>query len=242
MADALDRASRCERVEPACPAGTTPGLRNGCYTDYCIPLGACEAAPPCEEIPAEATCIAREDCAPFYRGENCTCDAQACTCEDAGGGEPACCATVWDEACVGAASDAAACASSCPCGFCGNGALDSGEVCDDGDTSSGDGCSNSCLVEPGYNCSGTPSVCTFVCGNGTFQSGETCDDSDASGGDGCSSVCKIEPGWLCVGAPSLCSPLCGDGLLRESAVRIGRVQLSDEEVGVQQYPHSPRPS
>ncbi|MFP2909347.1 DUF4215 domain-containing protein, partial [Pyxidicoccus sp. 3LFB2] len=42
---------------------------------------------------------------------------------------------------------------------CGNGALNPGEACDDGDTTSGDGCSGACVIEAGYSCSGSPSVC-----------------------------------------------------------------------------------
>ena len=46
---------------------------------------------------------------------------------------------------------------------CGNGLIDSGsgEACDDGDTTSGDGCSSTCAVEFAYVCVGAPSVCTF---------------------------------------------------------------------------------
>ncbi len=35
-----------------------------------------------------------------------------------------------------------------------------GEVCDDGDTSNGDGCSSSCQIESGWTCMGEPSSCT----------------------------------------------------------------------------------
>ncbi|MBN1945943.1 MAG: hypothetical protein JW797_09725, partial [Bradymonadales bacterium] len=42
---------------------------------------------------------------------------------------------------------------------CGDGDLDAGEGCDDGGTVGGDGCSASCQVEPGYDCSGEPSTC-----------------------------------------------------------------------------------
>lgn len=42
---------------------------------------------------------------------------------------------------------------------CGDGTLQLGETCDDENTNSGDGCSNVCLVESGYHCSGQPSVC-----------------------------------------------------------------------------------
>ena len=43
---------------------------------------------------------------------------------------------------------------------CGNGVLDVDEDCDDGNTTAGDGCSAQCSIEPGYTCSGTPSVCS----------------------------------------------------------------------------------
>lgn len=31
----------CDSLPPACPAETTPGIRDGCWTGYCIPLWAC---------------------------------------------------------------------------------------------------------------------------------------------------------------------------------------------------------
>lgn len=42
---------------------------------------------------------------------------------------------------------------------CGNGVLDGADDCDDGNTTAGDGCSATCTVEPGYICSGSPSMC-----------------------------------------------------------------------------------
>jgi cysteine-rich repeat protein len=44
---------------------------------------------------------------------------------------------------------------------CGNGFLDPGEACDDGDTTSGDGCSDICLAESNYTCEGEPSFCSL---------------------------------------------------------------------------------
>ena len=44
---------------------------------------------------------------------------------------------------------------------CGNGTIDAGETCDDANTTAGDGCSAVCIVEPGYTCTGAPSVCVF---------------------------------------------------------------------------------
>ncbi len=42
---------------------------------------------------------------------------------------------------------------------CGNAHLDAGEACDDNNTANGDGCNNSCQVESGWTCSGSPSHC-----------------------------------------------------------------------------------
>jgi hypothetical protein len=74
----------CEAVGPDCPDGTTPGIEDGCYTGYCIPLDDCEVAPlTCAEIGAEEQCIARADCTAYYEGVDCSCDAAgACECAD----------------------------------------------------------------------------------------------------------------------------------------------------------------
>ncbi|KAJ9505103.1 hypothetical protein QJQ45_027561 [Haematococcus lacustris] len=42
---------------------------------------------------------------------------------------------------------------------CGNAVVEGLEECDDGDLSNGDGCSAACVVEPGWKCSGSPSIC-----------------------------------------------------------------------------------
>jgi cysteine-rich repeat protein len=45
--------------------------------------------------------------------------------------------------------------------ICGNGILEHPpETCDDGGMALGDGCSDICEVEPGFICTGSPSVCT----------------------------------------------------------------------------------
>jgi len=65
-----------------------------------------------------------------------------------------------------------------PVGDCGNGILDPGEQCDDGNAVPGDGCSASCRLE--------------VCGNGIRDAGEQCDDGNTVSGDGCSAACRLE--------------------------------------------------
>jgi len=86
-----------------------------------------------------------------------------------------------------------------------------GEACDDGNNTDGDGCSSTCLIEPGYTCSGT--TCTSSCGNSALDPSEQCDDGNTTGGDGCDASCTIEAGFACDGAPSTCAATCGDGAL-----------------------------
>ena len=72
--------------------------------------------------------------------------------------------------------------------ICGNAHIDPGEVCDDGNTVSGDGCSADCKsIE--------------TCGNGILDTiSEVCDDGNTVSGDGCSADCKsIE--------------ICGNGII-----------------------------
>ena len=47
------------------------------------------------------------------------------------------------------------------CDTCGDGIVNVGEECDDNNSTSGDGCNDNCIVEPGVTCTGEPSVCTF---------------------------------------------------------------------------------
>lgn len=97
-------------------------------------------------------------------------------------------------------------------GVCGDGELAGGEQCDDGGTEDGDGCSDTCQEELGFNCAGEPSVCESSCGDGVVASDEACDDGNEDDGDGCTS-CSVDSGYECLGAmPSVCSTLCGDGV------------------------------
>jgi fibro-slime domain-containing protein len=100
---------------------------------------------------------------------------------------------------------------------CGDGVVQAGEACDDGDTTWGDGCAGDCgAVEPYFACDdeGAPCTSTIECGNGVREPGEACDDGDQVGGDGCAADCGvIEAGFAC-GADGACAPLatCGDGV------------------------------
>jgi len=99
------------------------------------------------------------------------------------------------------------------CYQCGNGNVDPGEDCDDGNAQGGDGCSADCkTTEPSYNCPVAGQLCE-QCGNGIREANEECDDGNTveSPVDGCSATCTVEPGgWQCVFAGQPCD-LCGNG-------------------------------
>jgi cysteine-rich repeat protein len=101
---------------------------------------------------------------------------------------------------------------------CGDGQLDAGEECDDGNTTSGDGCSAQCTAE--------------LCGNGRLDFGEGCDDGNTASGDGCDANCaprhcgdgSVGPGEECDdgdarsgdGCDANCTvTACGNGVLTD---------------------------
>jgi cysteine-rich repeat protein len=108
---------------------------------------------------------------------------------------------------------------------CGDGVLDPGEQCDDGNNSSGDGCTALCQIVCGWTCTcvpGAPCWCVpggtciigGICGDGLLGANEVCDDSNAMAGDGCSADCQtVEPGWRCPVPGRRCVPVCGDGIV-----------------------------
>jgi cysteine-rich repeat protein len=137
---------------------------NPCTADMCDAPGTCGVGDQCgvpynPAHPAGAAC---------YDGEPClTVDDQ---CDGAGN-------------CVGTPISSVPCASDadcasitgglgscnfvtgfcqCPAPVCGNGIIETGETCDDGNFAGGDGCSAGCAVESSWTCSGEPSVCTRI--------------------------------------------------------------------------------
>ena len=98
---------------------------------------------------------------------------------------------------------------------CGNGVKNEAtELCDDGNTKSGDGCTDNYRVEPGYTCPtpGRPCV-ALECGDGLLAGDEFCDDGNKADGDGCSAACKIEDGFKCTTPGQPCTrTTCGDNV------------------------------
>jgi len=104
---------------------------------------------------------------------------------------------------------------------CGDGIVGSGESCDDGNTSDGDGCGATCELEPGYTCPWNEPCRPVICGDGNEDGYvdadgvyvyEQCDDGNTSEGDGCSSTCLPEVGYYCSYPGEPCKKVvCGDG-------------------------------
>ena len=66
------------------------------------------------------------------------------------------------------------------CQVCGDGNLDLGEQCDDGNNATEDGCNPDCRLT------------TATCGDGDVSLYESCDDGGTADGDGCSADCLFE--------------------------------------------------
>lgn len=105
--------------------------------------------------------------------------------------------------------------SKCFMDVCGDGIIETGETCDDGNDVSGDGCSSTCQVEAGWSCPTPDAACVAAkCGDGIIAGSETCDDGNAVSGDGCSGTCQVEPGWVCPTPDTKCiAAKCGDGIV-----------------------------
>ncbi len=106
--------------------------------------------------------------------------------------------------------------------LCGNGVIDMGETCDDGNADEGDACLSDCqpascgdgFIQRGVEqcddgnavqSDGCSTRCTVgYCGDGILQSqdGEQCDDENTIDGDGCSSECQRQDGGARNRAPS----------------------------------------
>ncbi|XXF78402.1 amidohydrolase family protein [Myxococcaceae bacterium GXIMD 01537] len=94
--------------------------------------------------------------------------------------------------------------SGCDSETCGNGRVEVGEKCDDGNTTDGDGCSATCTEEPAP----PPGP---VCGNKKVETGEQCDDGNATDGDGCQKDCTNTPVSACGNGQREVGEACDDG-------------------------------
>jgi cysteine-rich repeat protein len=79
--------------------------------------------------------------------------------------------------------------------YCGDGIVDPGEECDDGNTNDCDSCSNACTLVTG-------------CGDGVVCGNEQCDDGNTTSCDGCSATCTVEEGFRC--GDGIVDAACGE--------------------------------
>ncbi len=93
---------------------------------------------------------------------------------------------------------------------CGNGTIDAGEQCDDGNVTSCDGCDSNCTITG--------------CGNGVAACGEACDDGNLVNGDGCEDDCSLAEGCVLVTATDLPQTI-NDYSLTQSTIDIALTGL-----------------
>jgi len=98
--------------------------------------------------------------------------------------------------------------------LCGDGIVDANETCDDGNTVSGDGCSDLCSAEPPR------------CGDGNIDPGEECDDGNTADDDGCDNVCQIRLAGTCPTAPIIDCVVAERGSVKLSEKKVGGEKLS----------------
>ncbi|MBN1944754.1 MAG: DUF4215 domain-containing protein [Bradymonadales bacterium] len=139
--------------------------------------------------------------------DECALDTAGCddnaTCTNTSGGFTCSCNPGWS-------GDGLTCTT-----LCGDGLIVADELCDDENSTGGDGCSESCQVEANWVCSGTPSVCLpDMDGDGVADATDNCpsvynpDQADSSG-NGVGDACRV---IVSGGGPG-----CSIGLLPGSA-------------------------
>ncbi len=186
-ADACDALAGCTHA-PAVGAPCDDG--DACTVgDACTAAAVCGGAPrvcsdgePCTADGCDPAtgCVFTPRTGACDDGRFCTVD-DACVAGTCVGGPPRACADA-DPCTVDTCNETTdACEHTPGAGCCGNGTIDPGETCDDGNRIDGDGCSATCR--------------DAACGDGVVDElrGEQCDDGGTAPGDGCSAACFLEP-------------------------------------------------
>jgi cysteine-rich repeat protein len=128
--------------------------------------------------------------------------ARTRTCKNYGGSDPSAQWCTWNGW------------SSCqPVGFCGDGHVDAGEQCDDGNTSNNDSCTNACK--------------TNVCGDGFYNAsgGEECDLGTANG----TRSCTADYGSTCLSCSATCRQVASSGGYCGNGVKEGSEQCDGSQ-------------
>jgi len=199
-------------AEAAC---SYPSVTEGaCYDGVCLPTGcgngvkaeneACDDGNRMHGDGCSADCLSDETCGNGFvdvvkqeacddgnviSGDGCQANCAAPTCGDGVTDEAS--NEVCDDGADNSDMVADACRTNCQRHFCGDHVTDGDEVCDDGNSTPGDGCF--------YNCQSKE-----ICGNGYVDTaaGEQCDDANALSHDGCSR-CRVEQAMWTPGPSAL---------------------------------------
>jgi len=157
--DRLGGVARCRATSGIC----VPRGNDGCQAD-------------CQDIcyPASWGCLSNADCCSGLSCSNGICGAAACGDGVANAGEE--CNEPALSCTGGETCNNSTCQCEPPAAVCGNNNIESGETCDDGGTTSGDGCSATCQVE---------TQCTDLVDNDSVG-GIDCADDD----------CKADDNWV----------------------------------------------
>ena len=116
----------------------------------------------------------------------------------------------------------------------GDGLIVGTEACDDWNSSNNDGCSTSCTIEAGFNCSRSAAsscdTCTPIWGDSKKMAPyEQCEDGNTANGDGWDSTWHLEPGYSWTGGTTnsidVWNWVWGDGK------RMGSEQWDDQNIG-----------
>jgi len=184
-------ACRSTCANPSCGDGVQDPAE-ACDDGNVLPGDGCN--PDCTE-----SYVCGDSVCDLVLGEECSvCAQDCCVCGDGT------CDTPFGETC-------GMCPSEC-CPACGDGVINAGEECDDGNHTAGDGCGAGCEDEDGQ----------AECGNGLLEAGEECDDGNTTPVDGCSDACEREftcgdgtcesaTGETCQNCQPDCCPNCGNG-------------------------------
>jgi cysteine-rich repeat protein len=214
-------SAACQFEGFPCVPHATPGVASE-SAEVCV----CALDPFCCQVAWDAVCVQKaiSECN-VACGDPCSAHANPgsnqvsitqCVCAS----DAYCCNTSWDATCVTEAQNEC---GACGGGVCGNGVVQANEECDDGDTTSGDGCSSVCQYE-GSVCVPHPwkgadndAVVSCTCGADPF----CCNNEwDAQCVDTASSQCNAGCGSPC---STHASPGSSDGDVTECVCAVDPV-------------------